>query len=202
MCTCVCESTTHPTLPLSPPGRTEGMRKLWFFTSPFSWVSATAPPLFLNVNGDNHIHEKNHRSGPLYCSATTIISGGRTLVPRGCRCPLRHRRQPLSYDTPPPTTSCGRSCECLPGWFYLPHPARDSRKVANLSASLPHHWPRFTYQRSIRNRSQNPIYTKKLWKEDCYLSRIRFANWVRQETELFKLFLSNKVSNSKKWVSN
>ena len=32
----------------------------------------------------------------------------------------------------------------------------------------------------------------------CYLSRIRFANWVRQESELFNLFLSNKVSNSKK----
>ena len=31
----------------------------------------------------------------------------------------------------------------------------------------------------------------------CYLSRIRFANWVQQESELFNLFLSNKVSNSK-----
>ena len=33
------------------------------------------------------------------------------------------------------------------------------------------------------------------------MSRICFANWVRQESELFNLFLSNKVSNSKKWVS-
>ena len=32
----------------------------------------------------------------------------------------------------------------------------------------------------------------------CYLSRIRFVNWVRQESELFNLFLSNKVSNIKK----
>ena len=31
----------------------------------------------------------------------------------------------------------------------------------------------------------------------CYLSRICFANWVRQEIEMFNLFLSNKVSNSK-----
>ena len=33
---------------------------------------------------------------------------------------------------------------------------------------------------------------------DYYLFRIRFANWVRQESELFNLFLSNKVSNRKK----
>ena len=32
---------------------------------------------------------------------------------------------------------------------------------------------------------------------ECYLSIICFANWVRQESELFNLFLSNKVSNSK-----
>ena len=31
----------------------------------------------------------------------------------------------------------------------------------------------------------------------CYLSIICFANWVQQESELFNLFLSNKVSNSK-----
>ena len=33
--------------------------------------------------------------------------------------------------------------------------------------------------------------------QHCYLSKIRFANWVQQESELFNLFLSNKVSNSK-----
>ena len=45
----------------------------------------------------------------------------------------------------------------------------------------------------------------KSFKEDgssCYLSRICFVNWVWQESDLFNLFLSNKVSNSKKWVSN
>ena len=46
------------------------------------------------------------------------------------------------------------------------------------------------------------IFSQFLWVGSCYLSRIRFANWVRQESELFNLFLSNKVSNSKKWVSN
>ena len=34
--------------------------------------------------------------------------------------------------------------------------------------------------------------------QGCYLARIRFVNWVRQESEMFNLFLSNKVSNSKK----
>ena len=37
---------------------------------------------------------------------------------------------------------------------------------------------------------------------NCYFSRIRFANCVGQGSELFNLFLSNKVSNSKKWVSD
>ena len=31
----------------------------------------------------------------------------------------------------------------------------------------------------------------------CYLSRICFANWVRQESDMFNLFISNKVYNSK-----
>ena len=37
---------------------------------------------------------------------------------------------------------------------------------------------------------------------EFYLCRIRFTNWVWQESELFNLFLYNKVFNSKKWVSN
>ena len=35
-------------------------------------------------------------------------------------------------------------------------------------------------------------------KDVCYLSRIRFTNRVRRESELFNLFLSTKVPNSKK----
>ena len=35
-----------------------------------------------------------------------------------------------------------------------------------------------------------------------YLSRILFENWVQQKSDLFKLFLSNNFSNSKKLIAN
>ena len=54
-----------------------------------------------------------------------------------------------------------------------------------------------TYDVMVLSLVTDAVTIFEVGSDAYYFSRIRFANWFRQESEMFNLFLSNKVPNSK-----